>query len=550
MLPNITTEANAPVTLSFRSKVTYQNPFKEVVLDAVFTTPAGLSLTIPAYWAGGDVWCVRYAASALGHHTFVSQCNDQQNTGLHLQTGSVNITPYWGESLLKRHGALRVADDRRHLAYADGTPFFWLGDTWWMGLTKRLTWPENFKQLVADRKAKGFTVVQIVAGLLPDMPAFDVRGENEAGFPWEDDFSSIRPAFFDAADQRIFYLAEQDLVPCIVGAWGYYLMWLGTENMQLHWRYLIARWGVLPVVWVAAGEQTMPWYLSNNKQTDREYLKEAWTKVIQGIRKTDGFKRLLTTHPVQSARASVRADCTHLLDIEMQQTGHGNPTPYHAQKAAEGWHATPFMPVINGESHYEGLEIYPPVSARDARQAFWVHMLNSGCAGHTYGANGIWQVNLSEQVFGNSPTGLNWGTTPWQKAMQYQGAQQIAAAKRFLQTLPWNTLQAHCQPTTQWQTLWRRIVAKCSSQPIHEKISAAAISADKTLALFYVSTAQPLVLNMRQFPTAMQVNWFNPAAGTLLEDAQVRVENAGTHTFKPPRLNADNDDDWILILQK
>jgi hypothetical protein len=481
---------------------------------------------------------------------FVSHCNDTQNSGLHQQTGSVTITAYSGENLLKRHGAPRVADDQRHLAYADGTPFFWLGDTWWMGLTKRLTWPENFKQLAADRKAKGFTVVQIVAGLLPDMPAFDTRGENEAGLPWEDDFSSIRPAFFDAADQRIFYLAEQDLVPCIIGAWGYYLMWLGTENMQLHWRYLIARWGALPVVWVAAGEQTMPWYLSNNKRTDREYLKEAWTQVLQGIRKTDGFKRLLTTHPEQSARASVRADCTHLLDVEMQQTGHGNPTPYHAQKAAEGWHATPLMPVINGESRYEGLEIYPLVIARDARQAFWVHMLNSGCAGHTYGANGIWQVNLSEQAFGNSPTGLNWGTTTWQNAMQYQGAQQIAAAKRFLQTLPWNTLHAHCQPRTQWQALWRRIAAKCSSQPISEKISAAAISVDKTLALFYVSTVQPLVLNMRQFPTAMHADWFDPAAGALLEGAKVRVENAGVHTFKPPMRNADHDEDWILILQK
>jgi hypothetical protein len=68
-----------------------------------------------------------------------------------------------------------VADDLRHFAYADGSPFFWLGDTWWMGLTKRLTWPEDFQQLTADRRAKGFTVIQIVAGLYPDMPAFDER---------------------------------------------------------------------------------------------------------------------------------------------------------------------------------------------------------------------------------------------------------------------------------------------------------------------------------------------------------------------------------------
>lgn len=548
MQPIITTEANTLVTFSFRASVTYQNPFKEVVLDAVFTTPSGFSLTIPAYWAGGNEWCVRYASAEIGLHTFITLCN-AVDSGLHLQTGSVNITAYSGESLLKRHGAPRVADDHRHLAYADGTPFFWLGDTWWMGLTQRLTWPEDFKQLVANRKKHGFTVVQIVAGLLPDMPAFDARSENEAGFPWEEDFSSIRPAFFDAADQRILNLVEADLVPCIIGAWGYYLKWLGTENMQHHWRYLVARWGALPVVWVAAGEQTMPWYLSNNKQIEREQLKEAWTEVLLAIRKVNGFKRLITTHPVQSARESVRINCAHLLDVEMQQTGHGNPTAHHAQKAAEGWHATPIMPVINGESRYEGLAIYPPVSARDARQAFWAHMLNSGCAGHTYGANGIWQVNLSAQAFGQSPTGLNWGTTPWQHAMQYQGAQQIAAAKRYLQTLPWYTLQAHCQPVAKWKKLWSRISAKLLSPPSTDTISAAAINADKTLALYYVSAEQPLALNMRQFPNEMVANWFDPAAGALLESAKLHIKNTSTYTFKPPRRNADGDEDWILVLQ-
>ena len=141
------------------------------------------------------------------------------------------------------HGPIRVADDHRHFAHADGTPFFWLGDTWWMGLTKRLSWPDDFQELAADRRAKGFNVVQIVAGLYPDMPAFDPRGENEAGFPWEKDYARIRPDYFDAADRRIAYLVDQGFVPCIVGAWGYHLPYLGEAKMKLHWRNLVARWG-------------------------------------------------------------------------------------------------------------------------------------------------------------------------------------------------------------------------------------------------------------------------------------------------------------------
>ena len=60
------------------------------------------------------------------------------------------------------------------------------------------------------------------------MPAFDPRGANEAGFPWEKDYARIRPEYFNQADQRLFYLVDQGFVPCIVGAWGYHLPWLGT----------------------------------------------------------------------------------------------------------------------------------------------------------------------------------------------------------------------------------------------------------------------------------------------------------------------------------
>jgi len=56
-----------------------------------------------------------------------------------------------------------VAKDKRHFEHLDGTPFFWLGDTWWMGLCKRLSW-DGFQELTANRKAKGFNVVQIVCG--------------------------------------------------------------------------------------------------------------------------------------------------------------------------------------------------------------------------------------------------------------------------------------------------------------------------------------------------------------------------------------------------
>ena len=131
-----------------------------------------------------------------------------------------------------------------------------------MGLCHRLHWPDEVKTLAADRKAKGFNVIQIVAGLYPDMHPFDPRGANEAGFPWEKEYARIRPEYFDAADQRLQYLVDEGFTPCIVGAWGYFMPWMGVEKAKQHWRYLIARYGALPVVWCAAGEANLPWYLA------------------------------------------------------------------------------------------------------------------------------------------------------------------------------------------------------------------------------------------------------------------------------------------------
>jgi hypothetical protein len=185
----IHTSLNCATEWGYASSKIYNDPFNEVQLDVRVTDPDGEEQTVPAFWAGEQTWRVRYASSKLGTHRYQTICSDESNTDLHGQQGTLEVTPYEGNNPLLKHGPLRVASDRRHLEHQDGTPFFWLGDTWWMGLCKRLKWPEDFKELTADRVKKGFSLIQIVAGLYPDMEPFDVRSANEAGFPWDEDFS-------------------------------------------------------------------------------------------------------------------------------------------------------------------------------------------------------------------------------------------------------------------------------------------------------------------------------------------------------------------------
>jgi hypothetical protein len=433
------TEANRVVEITFTSVKEYNDPFNQVDLDVVFTAPDGHTVRVPAFWAGDSTWRVRYASPQVGVHTYRTECSDKTNKNLHGQEGKVKIVAYTGKNPLYHHGPLRVAKSGRYLEHQDGTPFLWLGDTWWMGLCQRLKWPGEFQTLAADRLAKGFNVIQIVAGLYPDMPAFDQRGANEAGFPWEKDYARMRPEYFDKADARLMYLADQGLMPCIVAAWGYHLPWLGEKKMKQHVRYLVARYGALPVVWCIAGEVNLPYYLDKGFPKGGEKQTARWKEVIQYARSINGFGRPVTVHPTGLPPLSGRGLYPEpgLLDFDMLQTGHGGkevlvPT-LKALRAS--YEAKPPMPVINAEVSYEAL--LGKIPADVPRLMCWACLLN-GAAGHTYGANGIWQLNRPEQAYGPSPHGGDYGKIPWNEAMKLPGATQVGLAKKLLEEYPWH----------------------------------------------------------------------------------------------------------------
>ena len=213
-------EANQVAEVALVSGKTYKNPFMEIQLNAVVTQPDGTALRVPMFWAGDKHWFLRYASPAVGVHTFRTECSDYTNAKLHTVEGTIEVVAYKGESPLYRHGPIRVAKDKRHFAHADGTPFLWLGDTWWKNLCKRMTW-EGFQELCADRRAKGFNVVQIVCGPYPDENMMEARWENEGGMPYlTKDFSVVNPRYFKYADRRIQHLVDVGIVPVLVGGWG------------------------------------------------------------------------------------------------------------------------------------------------------------------------------------------------------------------------------------------------------------------------------------------------------------------------------------------
>jgi len=113
---------------------------------SIITNPDGRQLKVPVFWAGGRQWRFRYASGSTGSHTYRTECSDAENQGLHGIEGKIEVVAYRGDNPLYRHGPVRVSENERHFKHADGTPFFWLGDTWWKNLCKRMTW-QGFQEL-------------------------------------------------------------------------------------------------------------------------------------------------------------------------------------------------------------------------------------------------------------------------------------------------------------------------------------------------------------------------------------------------------------------
>ncbi len=515
---------------NFASTVNSTDPYNEVELDVIFTGPDGAEFAMPGFWRGGEKWSVRFSAREPGLYAWRTVCSDTTNSGLHAQKGEVEVLPRLGEGYFGLHGRLLVAEDKRHFEHEDGTPFFWLGDTWWMGLSARLDWPKGFKELAADRVEKGFSVVQIVGGPYPDMPPFDERNFNEAGYPFTEEFASINPDYYELADLKLAHLVSVGLMPLIVGMWGYYLPFIGVPKIKRFWRYLIARYSAYPVAWCVCGESMMPWYLVEGFPKPSEEQRDGWTEVMGYLKATDPFHNPLSIHPMGFGRHEVADDTA--MDFEMLQTGHGDmdtvaPTIDMTRKAFE---REPRKPVVNSEVNYEGIlgRSFENIQRLD----FW-HTTINGAAGFTYGANGIWQLNAPGKPYGASPHGNSWGDTPWQEAAQLPGSRQVGLGAQLWRRFPFWEFERH----PEW-------LVPDTSQAAWNASTAVGIPGRVRVVYLPFNWEPPLIAKLE--PGVVYKAWYwDTRTGDVTELGEAEGDAEGN--WKPPKAPCVHD--WVLVLE-
>ena len=398
------------------------------------TDPQGTTRRLPAFRTSSGSPAARYSSGVPGAHSarWLTETGDPMGVDVVLE---IRDPP--GAQPPDARGPLRVAADGTRFEHEDGSPFLWLADTWWHALSPRIT-DEELRELAIQRVVQGFTAVQFVVGPLPEVREGEPRGATVGGFSWEAGWTALRPGYFEAADRRIGLVLGAGLVPVIVGSWGYHLDDAGVEVMRAHWTELIARYAAYPVVWVVAGEASLPWYdqlFLPETPSHAARLASGWAEIGRTIRAVDAFQRPMTVHPSPGVDAYASVDVfpdLGLTDFQMLQTGHWDrgSLPGTMDTVARTTALTPRQPVINGEVCYEGIM---GASWPDIQRFLWWAQVLAGAAGHTYGAQGLWGMN------DGSFTGQvgSWGDATWREAAALPGAAHVGAARRWLADRPW-----------------------------------------------------------------------------------------------------------------
>jgi hypothetical protein len=167
----------------------YANPYVDVDVWIELVGP-GFERRVYGFWDGGRTFKVRFVATSPGAWSWRSASNQPNDEGLNGGRGTFRAIA-WDEAQLtenpNRRGFIRASENGHALRYADGTPFFLVGDTWLAASTWRLPWKGvkpaanyepaegiSFEEAVAYRKRQGFNSVSFIAAF-PNWAA-DHRG--------------------------------------------------------------------------------------------------------------------------------------------------------------------------------------------------------------------------------------------------------------------------------------------------------------------------------------------------------------------------------------
>lgn len=498
----------------------------DISIKAVFWGPSNQTIEREAYWDGGNIYRISFAPIEVGMWSYNLKAD--QETGLDGVTGTIECIPYSGDLEIYKHGFIKVSEDGRYFTYADDTPFFWLGDTHWEFCYKE-KWEESnhpqmqsmFKGMIDKRFEQGYTVYQT-----------NLRSDAVMGgepYYWKEDLPNI-DFYQKELDRRMYYLAGKGIVNALGLAW-----FMSIENnidryKQLA-RYIIARYGALPVVWTLAGETGG--YIKGEPQ--KRYV-DSWREVALYIEQNDGYHHLQTAHYTNERPFAEYYQEEDWMDFTLNQAGHGDfvisVNDYRDFLKKHG-----DKPFVEGEAMYEFCSTLEENGTRlctDAmvRRVAYLTIQTGGC-GYTYGAQGIWDTHW-EKGDSNTMNVFNRFDIPWYQAIDGIAGAQMGYMKDFYMKEKF------------WELYPYDAGDESVGNPFGKKLPCVTVSKDaKHWILYYPASTRKSGM-LKGFRNAVyETTWFNPRSGQYKKGESFTVENNEWRIPQKP-----DPEDWLLIVKE
>jgi len=537
------------------------------------------------FWDGGSDFCVRIVATAPGLWEWTSGAS-YKDEGL-IQSGQFEATE-WTEAELEenpnRRGFLRATENGHALEYADGTPCFVLGDTWWAVPSFRFKWydddeerpigPEmGLKDMVRYRKAQGYNCIAMIA-TFPNWAndgyprRIDLEYEesvalrsawrqagtssakdmhNEGGRPflfpgrvpgYEDvfpDVDRINPAYFQYMDRKIDYLCEQGIIPFIevarrdgMGTWRRFHGW--PDSYARYVEYVFARYQasncILSPIHFDSGNATI---------SSKDYNAPANAASSKGI---PAFGNLLSCNASGSSLNNF-GDSDEAPWLTLHQIGNRRHHDSHWLLTEIYHESHPPKPALNGEPSYDVLSGpydvgWPPgvipgtkETALYCRSGMYGSVLSGGFAGHIYGAAGLWGGDVEPEA----PYKI-WDGLVWQSGaeMTHLNTFILSEGRRYQDLVPNADLVT---PNKTHELRGNLGWAYCARTP------------ERDLFMAYFEQGCPVgTLRGCRHEGVYQAQWFDPRTGEWLDAGTQQADDLCEIRLPEP----PSAEDWALKL--
>jgi len=445
------------------------------------------------------------------------------------------VSPPWD-----RHGALRSSPDGRKFCHADGTPFFWLGDTAWeigtrMEFGEETTHGRGIEWYLDRRAEGGFNVIQIplitpLTGLL----GRNVRGERIiSGDAFDPE--KLNEAYLARFDRILDLLDERGLYAALLPTWGDVIGngLMDAAAAQRYGEVIATRYADRPnLIWMLGGD------------IDPAGKETVWDALARGIRSVIR-NPLMTYHPkgAQSSSAYALGDWLNFHSIQSSHSDPKNNNPGdpnfspHIDRLAHDYALHPPLPTLNTEPPYEAITIdlkheqdVPRERPYEIRLAAYWGVLGGG-AGHTFGHNNIWQAfdfdHGYEPQFGANAT--------WEDSVETDGARQMTLLRNLILSRPFVQLR-RCPG----------MILNAAALNDHKTASSCMAARGDDYAFCYSGSGSPMEVALGMIDgQTVRAWWFDPRRGGAVPIGE--IANRGSRIFSPPVVPGD-DNDWVLVL--